>query len=185
MLPGCATAPQAIAYCSANGYAFHTDFPGAALYACNEGEQGPELVIAPEFAPINPSPWYAYRITALQPSGAPQAVTITQRYIHGQHRYRPWMRQAGEQWQLLPADRQELEEDRSSFSYQLVVPDTGVEISAQPPLGVSESQAWAQQLANAHQLQHHRLLRTGLGLDLDLYDTANVDAKGMILLLGR
>ncbi|HET6565585.1 MAG TPA: hypothetical protein VFG52_09255, partial [Xanthomonadales bacterium] len=159
MLPGCATAPQATAYCSANGYAFHADFPGAALYSCNEGKNGPELVIAPEFAPINPSPWYAYRITALQPSGSQGAVTITQRYIHGQHRYPPWIRQHGEEWKLLPADRVELAEDRSSFSYQLVVPATGVEISAQPPLGVAESQAWAQHLANGHQLQHHELLQ--------------------------
>jgi predicted deacylase len=40
-------------------------------------------------------------------------------------------------------------------------------------------------LASGHDLQHHQLLQTGLGLSLDLYDTANHDAKGLILLLGR
>lgn len=176
---------QPDAYCSANGYAFHTDFSGAALYACSTGENGPELVIAPEFTPINPSPWYAYRMTAMQPSSNDKAVTITQSYIHGQHRYTPWTRQHGSEWQQVPEELIQVAADRSSFSYRLVVPASGIEVAAQPPLSVAETRQWARQLAADYGLQHHPLLRTRLGLSVDLYDTANTDAEGMILLLGR
>lgn len=185
LLAGCAATPRSGAYCSANGYAFHTDFPGAGLYACQQGASGPELVIAPEFAPINPSPWYAYRITLLQAADAKKPVTITQRYLHGQHRYRPWTRVPGHEWQLLPEELLELSTDRKSVRYRLVVPASGIEVSAQPSLGVAESRAWAKQLAASYQLQHHELLQTGLGLSLDLYDTGNTGADGLILLIGR
>lgn len=155
------------------------------MYACQEGEQGPELVIAPEFAPINPSPWYAYRITALHPANTQQAVTITQRYVHGQHRYQPWIRQPGGEWQLLAEDQLEISGDRSSFSYTVDVPAAGLEVAAQPPLGATESQALTEKMAARGELQRHELLQTALGLSLYLYDTANPGAAGMILLLGR
>ncbi len=184
-LTGCASGVKPNAFCVANGYAFHTDFPGARLYACQKGDTGPELVIAPEFAPVNPSPWYAYRITAVDESLNDQPVTITQRYIHGEHRYQPWIRPTGHDWQLLPEALLQVAEDGSRASYRLVVPDSGIEVSAQPPLGVAESRQWAQQLAAEHGLQHHELLQTSLGLGVDLYDSANSAAEGMILLLGR
>lgn len=153
------------------------------MYTCGPGETGPEIFIAPEFAPINPSAWYAYRITT--DSTTTRSVTITQRYLHGQHRYRPWTRKPGGEWQLLPDEAQTLSADRATFEFTVEIPAEGLEVAAQPILNVADSQYWSGQLAESHGLQTHELLRTGLGLSLNLYDSATPNSNGMILLLGR
>jgi hypothetical protein len=78
---GCRTASAAIAF----------DFDGASSSACAvTGERSFAILVTPEHAaPINPSPWYAFRYEAA--AGAPVSVTL--RYLGGKHRYNPkWRR---------------------------------------------------------------------------------------------
>lgn len=170
-------------FCSINGIQVYTDFEGAALHACEQGDKGPVLTIAPEFAPINPSPWYAFR---LQPAPAkPVTITITQRYVHGQHRYRPWFRTADGEWALVPDEVQSLSADRQYFDYQLEVPPGGLQVAAQPMLTVQDTLDWSDNLARSKQLESQILLTSSLGFRMPMYESVPQNAAGMILLLGR
>ncbi len=185
-LPGCASHnANTRAFCEANGFTVHTDFSGAALHACSPGDSGPNLTIGPEFSPINPSAWYAYRIEPGQAGNSPVTTTITQKYLLGQHRYSPWIRQDSGAWQAVPASAQSLSEDRTEFKFTVPVPPEGLQIAAQPMLTVVDSERWSAQLARRHHLQTHTLLSTGLGNRLQLYASVADQATGMILLLGR
>jgi hypothetical protein len=173
------------AFCEVNGYVIRTDFSSAALHACSSGEKGPVVTVAPEFSPINPSPWYAYRIEADPTSNAPATVTITQNYLLGQHRYNPWTRQGNGEWQAVAASAQTLSEDRTEFAFTLELPPAGLQVAAQPLLTVAESEHWSAQLASKHHLQTQVLAHTSQGHKLQLYENSPRHAQGMILLLGR
>lgn len=173
------------AFCEPNGFAIETDFSSAALHACSSSDKGPVVFVAPEFSPINPSPWYAYRIRPKQAGSKPETVTITQKYLLGQHRYSPWIRQGDGAWQAVPASAQLLSEDKSQFEFTVQLPPDGLQIAAQPLLTVADSEDWAAQLARQHDLKIHNLFTTDLGHRVQLYESSPDQATGMILLLGR
>jgi hypothetical protein len=190
ILNGCATyattpASTAEPFCSVNGIGVHTDFEGAALHACEQGDKGPVLTIAPEFAPINPSPWYAYQLQPAPANSAPGIITITQRYVHGQHRYRPWFRTLNGEWTLAPEATQTLSADRQYFEYQLELPPEGLQVAAQPMVSVQDTLDWSDALARSKRLKTQTLLTSSMGLRIPLYESVPQDPLGMILLLGR
>jgi hypothetical protein len=88
--------------CSTTSASLNFDFDGAAASVCAiVGERDFALLVTPEHAPpINPSPWYAFRYRA--EGDAP--VTVTLRYLGGQHRYPPKWRAAGGEWRDLPSE---------------------------------------------------------------------------------
>jgi hypothetical protein len=95
-------APVAGAACQTAAARLHFDFDGASASACAvTGEREFTLLVTPEHTPpINPSPWYAFGYSA---SGdAPVSVTL--RYLGGQHRYAPKWRAPGGEWRDLPAE---------------------------------------------------------------------------------
>ena len=83
------------AFCTINTVQIHTDFEGASVQGCQQYEGGLLLTIAPAYTPVNPSPWYAYRLQTTTET----RVTLTQQYLHGHHRYHPWVSQDGRIWQ--------------------------------------------------------------------------------------
>jgi len=187
---GCAShaatsAAMPLPFCSVNGVKVYTDFEGAALHACEQGKSGPVLTIAPEFAPINPSPWYAFRLQPARMDAAPGIITITQRYVHGQHRYRPWFRAANGEWAPVPEASQSLSADQQVFEYQLEIPTEGLQVAAQPMITVQDTLNWSDNLARSNRLNTHTLLTSSMGFRMPLYESAPKHAVGMILLLGR
>lgn len=78
------------------------DFPGAAAAACAiTGARDFTLLITPEHAPpINPSPWYAFRYEA----DGSEPVSVTLRYLAGQHRYAPKWSAGDGNWSPLAAE---------------------------------------------------------------------------------
>ena len=156
-LAACAAAPPAPVasepFCRIGNLAFHTDFEAAALHGCASGENGPVLTVAPEYAPINPSPWYAWRVTDESGRGDETAtVTVTQRYMHGWHRYAPWTSIDGETWERLAESRIKVTNDGIA-SFSLDVPPEGLYVSAQPPLTSTGMTRWTRELAAANGLE--------------------------------
>jgi hypothetical protein len=107
----CVTAPPptpvsagsvAGAGCRTASASLHFDFEGASTSPCAIiGARDFALLVTPEHAPpINPSPWYAFRYQAA--GDAP--VTVTLRYLGGQHRYAPKSRGADGEWRDLPVE---------------------------------------------------------------------------------
>lgn len=95
-----ATAPAWVA-CEGAGVAVDGNFDGAGFAACTVAADGTvTLDIRPETEPINPSPWYAARLT--QAATAVRRVTLV--YHGAGHRYRPWFSADGTHWQRLEVD---------------------------------------------------------------------------------
>ncbi|MFT5998567.1 MAG: hypothetical protein ACI81P_001020 [Neolewinella sp.] len=83
------------------GLTFDNLFDGARLVELNgiEGHQF-EAMILPENAPINPSPWYAFRISAEKDVH----FTVLLNYGTARHRYDPKISTDLENWRPLPLD---------------------------------------------------------------------------------
>ena len=95
------SAEQAQASCE-NAYAkLDADFEGARMSDCIAHRRSFSIRIDPEDKPINPSPWYAFRVTPKQ-SGT---LKIVMEYSHSKHRYRPKRSENAETWRLLDPGR--------------------------------------------------------------------------------
>lgn len=84
--------------CSGAGMAVDGEFDQAGFSACSvDGDGTIDLHIRPETEPINPSPWYAARLT----QAAPASRRVRLNYVGAGHRYQPWFSRDGRHWQRL------------------------------------------------------------------------------------
>jgi hypothetical protein len=172
-------------FCEIGGLQFHTDFEAAALHGCAPGDNGPVLTIAPEYAPINPSPWYAWRVTFGPDSfGNSGEISIQQRYLHAWHRYPPWTSVDGLRWQRLPDSRVNVADD-GSVMLQLDVPSDGLYVAAQPPLTSTAMRRWANGLAAANDLQLMQVAESAAGRAVSAYESDVFARRGSLVLVSR
>src|SRR4051794_10235179 len=62
------------------GIRFNNDFPGARLNECSQvGSNQFRILIRPENAPINNSPWFAFQVVSKEP----KTITVTLAYEQG------------------------------------------------------------------------------------------------------
>jgi predicted deacylase len=173
------------AFCRAGDYGFDTDFETGALYTCSGSGSSPVLTIAPEYAPINPSPWYAWRVTPGDGADdGPVEVTVRQYYRYARHRYHPWVSVDGERWQRLAASRVRALDDGSA-EFRLNVPADGLYVAAQPPLGSAAMGRWARDLSVTHGLRTVEIARSAGGRPVMAYETGTPGRRGALVLTGR
>lgn len=85
-----------------NAYArLDADFDGARMSSCKARRKSFLIDIEPENKPINPSPWYAFKVTPKRD----EEVEVVIRYDGARHRYRPKVSSDAKAWRLLPDDR--------------------------------------------------------------------------------
>lgn len=104
LLSGVAAAAQPSGWsdCDFGDLRVDAGFPAARASACYR--QSPEylsVLVLPEAPGVNPSPWYAFRVTA----DAPRRIELTLVYGEGRHRYAPKLSQDGRHWEPLPETR--------------------------------------------------------------------------------
>ena len=172
-------------FCRVGELAFHTDFEAAALHGCSAGDNGPVLTNAPEYAPINPSPWYAWRVTLGPDSfGNSGEISIQQRYLHAWHRYPPWTSVDGLRWERLPDSRVNVADD-GSVMLQLDVPRDGLYVAAQPPLTSTAMEHWASDLAAANGLQLIPVAESVGRRPVTAYESDVTGRRGSLVLVSR
>lgn len=135
---------QARPGCSAAGVTVDANFDQAGFATCTVGEDGTVVLqIRPETEPINPSPWYAARLT--QPVQASRRILLS--YRGGRHRYSPWFSTDGRNWQQLTYEVATGSADHVSV---LLPAFTGsAYVSAQPLVPVATvSDQWSQRVAD-------------------------------------
>jgi len=94
------------------GIYLSNEFDGARLNGALMKEDTLMLWVTPENAPINPSPWYAFKIWADEP----QEVVLKFTYQNAKHRYYPKLSRDGQQWQPLDsANYQEFNKGEADF----------------------------------------------------------------------
>lgn len=115
-------------------------FEGADVYISNEFEgarlngvlmKEDTLIgwITPENTPINPSPWYAFKIW----SSTTKEVPVKMTYQDAKHRYYPKISRDGEHWQSLDSARyQEFEKGDEDFGVGSLPKSVVMELSVSP-----------------------------------------------------
>lgn len=128
--------------CSGSGLRVETNFPGAGLHDCIIAPDG-SIIVSVDHEPafvegINPSPWFAFRVT----SDTAREATITLDYTDYEHRYLPWIRREGLPWERLVSDSLALNERRTRATLKVPVSSNGTMVAAQPVSSASDNIGW-------------------------------------------
>lgn len=168
------------------------DFVGARLNGITRGDNGQLLaLITPENTPINPSPWYAFKLWADEE----QEVSLKLSYLNGSfHRYHPQLSRDGKSWQRLPEDKYERGEliDNESprelpkdATMQLTIgPDT-LWVSAQELNTSLDAAAWIAGLAEQSYISQSIIGESREGRPIHLMKIGESDDQKMIFVLSR
>lgn len=148
-------------------------------------------LITPENTPINPSPWYAFKIWAEEE----KEINLKLTYLDGvSHRYYPKLSHNGIEWERLDSlnysegergiagDEMELPKD---ITMRLSVgPDT-LWISAQELITSLHVKSWVEKLATLSYVSHQEIGKSREGRSITLLKIGNSDDKKMIFVLSR
>ena len=122
--------------CKTNGVSVFTDFEGAGHHVCTiSGEDEIVLSVAPEGEPINPSPYYAFRLEA----PAPSFLRITLDYSTHEHRYTPKWSRDRQVWRTAPDDAVTVSPNAHEAVMDVALQTGATWIAAQPLQSPSEA----------------------------------------------
>ncbi len=135
-----------------------------------------EIILAPENTPINPSPWYAFRVQASQPT----AITISMTVQNNDHRYPPKVSLDGKTWQ---AQAHTIQGRR--LTMQLTASTEPKLIAAQEIINNQYYIDWAAQFSNQPHVSHSVLGYSTQGRPIYKIESRNPQAKAWLVILGR
>lgn len=160
---------------------FDISFASARLNSCKQTDNHEySLSTAPENAPVNPSPWYAFRVF----SERERNLTIYLNYsLHG-HRYVPKLSADGQSWQPIDEDDIEILFDGKTAKMELRVGPQGLWVAAQEIMDNSFYDDYTGQLDQLPFLQRSVLGESLEGRPVYKIESAN-PASRYILLVGR
>ena len=146
-LPAGAT-PQVVSptplICGFGEVRFDVDFPGARLNECAQtGIDEYSIGVLPEAQPINPSPWYAFKVMAV----SRRTISVYLHYGVHSHRYPPKVSQDGKTWTLLDKDSYQVLFAGKTLKLNLVVGPQPRYIAAQEVIDNRYYEQWADELA--------------------------------------
>ncbi len=131
-----------------NGLFVDNQFDGARLNALKfENDSTITIQIDPENSPINPSPWYAFRLWTN--AGAQKKVTITIDYYESvKHRYWPKISDDRRTWSKLTESMVSVAKDTLSVTFSFTVKPDTTWISAQPLETSEDVRSWSKEIAS-------------------------------------
>ncbi len=101
-----------------------------------------QVLITPENTPINPSPWYAFKIW----SERPDTIYLQLKYKHAKHRYFPKVSQNRKDWQKIKSFT--YNNDSTAISFKLPVKKEAQWIAGQPIINSTDTKIWLDSLAS-------------------------------------
>lgn len=149
LLGGCATAPIATVpagtVCDTGVLQVDDRFTGARRGDCDIfSETRVRLHIVREDEQVrNPSPWYAFRLTAAEP----RTVRVTLDYGDWKHRYVPKISRDGKTWDVAPESAVE-QNSENTLDLFLTLDDAPVWVAAHPLILPADYESWLRALAN-------------------------------------
>jgi hypothetical protein len=157
------------------------DFAGGAFAACERRAEGHYLLtVLPEDKPINPSPWYAFRVL----TDRERDIVVTLRYPDFRHRYQPKTSRDGERWDLLPPERVSLSTEEDEASLRLVAGPRPLWVAAQEIIDNDDYFLWLARLDRRDFLQRSRLGKSAEGRDIHKLETLPARSRYLVV-VGR
>lgn len=137
-LPSLGPAP----ICVGGGLRVETSFPAAGRHDCIIAPDG-AIVVSVDHEPavvegINPSPWFAFRIT----SETAREAAITLDYTDYTHRYAPWIKRGAAAWERLPDANLTLNARKTRATLKVPVGAGETYIAAQPVSSSADNIGW-------------------------------------------
>lgn len=145
------------------------------------------VLISPENAPINPSPWYAFSLVAAEK----QSVTLKLTYSPGSfHRYYPKVSRDGKNWSNLDSASYTLlvPEDSTGRPFAALLrltlsPDT-LWVAAQESVGTTPVKEWTANLAEKPHVTRQVIGQSHEKRDLELLSIGNPSTKNLLMVMG-
>ena len=166
----------------ADGVVFDNRLPAARLNDVTRLAPGHyRLRIEPEILPVNPSPWYGFRVA----TDAPRALALEFDYPAGyRHRYVPKLSTDGHRWREAPAHAFSLDDDGRA-RLQVEVGSQPLQVFAQPPLLPADVAAWTTRLGQRVALEQQVFGRSLAGRPLHLFAFGGDTQAPLVLVIGR
>lgn len=177
-------AGAAFAACENEFAKIDADFEGARMSHCVAKKKHFELRIEPENKPVNPSPWYAFRVTPKQPG----ELRVDIRYDGAAHRYRPKRSDDATRWRLILPDRVKKYRKGKRISLRLKMSDAPFIVAAQELLLTGAYRKWTEDLVERASLTAQEIGASVEGRPIVEISSAPNEArenKEYVLLVGR
>lgn len=176
-----------------DGVSFSNQFAGARL--SNVVQTGPlayTVTIAPENAPINMSPWYAFQVSA----NKTKEISVRLAYPeYARHRYDPQISKDGRKWKLLEKERIVEEEKGTGTSglssrpksivMRLKVSRQALWVGAQELQTSSTVFRWMDEIAKKRKLDISEIGRSIEGRPIKMLSIGKPDSKNMMMVISR
>ncbi|MEM8527170.1 MAG: M14 family metallopeptidase [Bacteroidota bacterium] len=139
--------------------------------------------IHPENEPINPSPYYAFRIW----SDESKSIQLELKYKNAKHRYVPKISMDGKVWMELKEEEIEISEDEKSAVLSLNISANKLWVAAQEVQNSTHVRDWCEEQARHSDVYFSTIGKSKLGRDLFFLDLHQGEIKGKetIVILGR
>jgi len=167
-------------YCSGPGYLIDAHFEGGSFHRCRVGADGTAVIeLRPENRPINPSPWYAFRVSARDTG----PIELQLDFGDARPRYLPKTSIDARHWQVIDTDQVAVDTAGSIMSVNVPVNTAAVWIAAQELYTSDWYDDWLRELA-AHDDVSVQLLGNSVQ-GRPLYVAHSGDTRESVILLGR
>jgi hypothetical protein len=165
--------------CEFSTVSFMTNFEAGRLNSCKQLSKNHYLLITDaENRPINPSPWYAFKIRVKQ-GAKTQKIKITIQAEKAKTRYLPKMSIDGVTWQAIPFS---IEDQQLEFELTL---SQDLYIAAQEIINNSQYFNWMTEIAHSSRFTKINLGNSTLGRPIYGLISQNTNNTEWLLILGR
>ncbi|MEM9180144.1 MAG: M14 family metallopeptidase [Pseudomonadota bacterium] len=169
--------------CQTQVFRVDADFSAANMASCKVvDESAIEVLLQPEDTPINPSPWYAVRLTPNQPG----SVRLILRYEEHPHRYKPKVSFDGAAWIVLPDDRVDVKAEGYRVILDLDLDTQPLFVSAQELYTNAAHDAWIRAQAEKPFVTMSEIGTSIEGRPISMIRTeASLEAPKTVMMTGR
>ena len=159
---------------------FSNKFSGARLnHIAMLNDSTFNIAIEPENTPINPSPWYAFKVW----SAGARNIYINLIYSGTTHRYNPKLRIGNLQWTALDAVK--LSTDKKQATFKITVTKDTMLVAGQEVISTTDGYRWEDSLAKLPNIQKQVIGYSVFGRPINALTIGESDGKRLIVVLSR
>jgi predicted deacylase len=164
------------------GVHFDCNFSGARLGGCEQtGDHEFRVLVTPENQPINPSPWYAFKVR----SDKSQTITVRLVYIHEGPRGRPWLSRDGSEWSRIEERRFARWPETNAVSVRLDVEPRPLWVAAWEVVGLEEMSGWTDKMCRLPFAREETAGRSIEGRSLRAFVLGETTNANFVFVIGR
>lgn len=163
-----------------NQVGFSNRFAAARLNSISQQNDSTfRIDILPENTPVNPSPWYAFKIWA----ASKRNVYITLNYAKVKHRYHPKVSDDNKTWQDITGLKVSADEHEATF--KLTLGTDSVTVAAQEVISAADSYRWMDSIVSRGMVKKEVVGFSLLSKPINMLHTTGSNGKKLIIILSR